>query len=329
MTNPILSICIPTYNRVANLEETINSIVNQRRFQETNDIEIVILDNGSTDNTNKVIIDFEKKHKEKIRWYRNEKNDMYLDLEKLFSSGKGVFLKFNNDTLKHNEGSLDKMIQTICDCQNDATTPFFSTGVLKIEKNILCSTVDSFVEVVSYWSGWMAGFGIWKDDFLNFKEFDRYSHLQLPQVDIIFRLINSQKSFLVNNENLFISIPPLKKGGYDLITVFLDNYIFLLTEQLNNGALTEKTYLVEKRKLLLQFIRPWLVLLRIYPEKYYFTANNYFHRIVHYYKKDKVVLAQFIIYYNLALCYNFFKKSIKSCFNWSSTLVNNFKKSQH
>jgi glycosyltransferase involved in cell wall biosynthesis len=313
--NIILSICIPTYNRVENLRDTIFSIVTQRRFKETNDVEIVILDNGSTDDTSMVIDEFAKAHGEKIRWYRKEKNDKYLDLKKLFSSGTGDFLKFNNDTLKHNEGSLDKMIQTICDCKKYGYIPFFSTGEIQIEKNILCKTVDSFVQTVSYWTGWMGAFGIWRDDFVNFKDFDRYLHLQLPQVDILFRLINSQRFIFINNEKLFFTVPLKKKGGYDLLTVFLDNYIFLLTEQLNNKTLSKKVFVFEKRKLLLQFIRPWLINIKLNPSSYYFECKNSSRRIIRYYKEDIFTLIKFIVYFNLSLSFNFAKKVIYMVIN--------------
>lgn len=305
-----MSICIPTYNRVENLKDTILSIVTQRRFTETSDVEIVILDNGSTDYTSKLLEEFAEAYGEKLRWYHNEKNDMYLDLEKLFSFGKGNFLKFNNDTLKHIDGSLDKMIQTICDCEKNRYIPFFSTGELHIEKNIVCNTLDSFVETVSYLSGWMGAFGIWKDDFIHFEDFSRYIHLQLPQVDILFRQIVSQRAVLVNNEVLFISVGPIKKGGYDFLTVFLDNYIFILTEQLNKNTLSEKRFKAEKRKLLLHFIRPWLVNIKINPETYYFGYKNSFRRIFGYYRKDILTLISFLIYHNLSLYYNFGKKII-------------------
>jgi glycosyltransferase involved in cell wall biosynthesis len=315
MINPIISICIPTYNRATNLKETLNSIVSQSRFQETEDVEIVILDNGSTDNTSKVIDDFEKKYYRKITRCYNENNDMFLDLEKLFSLGKGVFLKFNNDTLKHNNGSLDKMIQIICECQKDGTIPFFSTGVLKTEKNILCNTLDSFVGIVSYWSTWTGAFGIWKEDFQHFEDFSRHKRLQILQTDVLFRLINTNKAVLINCERLFITLPLEKKGGYDLITVFLDNYIFLLAEQVRNKALSEKTFSKERRKLLFRFICPWLINIKINPEKYYFTANNSFRRIFSHYKQDFLTLVIYIVYFNLALYFNLAKKSMSKYFS--------------
>ena len=51
-----LSICIPTYNRDAFLSETIQSVVSQA----TDEIELVISDNASTDNTQEIVARFQK-----------------------------------------------------------------------------------------------------------------------------------------------------------------------------------------------------------------------------------------------------------------------------
>ena len=48
---PLLSICIPTYNRSGYLEQCLESIVHQERFDE---IEVIISDNCSTDDTEAV-----------------------------------------------------------------------------------------------------------------------------------------------------------------------------------------------------------------------------------------------------------------------------------
>ena len=50
-SNLILSICIPTYNRVGLLKESINAIIEQKNTFDINNIEIVISDNASTDGT--------------------------------------------------------------------------------------------------------------------------------------------------------------------------------------------------------------------------------------------------------------------------------------
>lgn len=68
----LLSICIPTYNREKYLKECLDSIINQEWFNE-NEIEIVISDNASTDNTTNLVKTYQEKYKN-IVYHRNEKN---------------------------------------------------------------------------------------------------------------------------------------------------------------------------------------------------------------------------------------------------------------
>lgn len=56
---PKLSICIPTYNRELFLKELLESIVAQADFSE---VEIVVSDNASTDNTSELIVEFRKRY---------------------------------------------------------------------------------------------------------------------------------------------------------------------------------------------------------------------------------------------------------------------------
>ena len=64
---PIVSVIIPTYNRAALLPRAIRSVLNQS-FQ---DFELIIVNDGSTDNTEEVVKSFEDN---KIRYIRHEKN---------------------------------------------------------------------------------------------------------------------------------------------------------------------------------------------------------------------------------------------------------------
>ncbi len=70
MKYPLVSICIPVYNRVSLIEETINSALNQTYAN----IEIIINDNQSTDGTWTLINTIAEKHKTKIKVFQNEQN---------------------------------------------------------------------------------------------------------------------------------------------------------------------------------------------------------------------------------------------------------------
>lgn len=69
---PIISICIPTYNRQYSLQYTLKSIIEQELL-ESWDVEIVITDNASTDGTEEYINKLCKRYSN-IKYFRNDVN---------------------------------------------------------------------------------------------------------------------------------------------------------------------------------------------------------------------------------------------------------------
>ncbi|MCC7384156.1 MAG: glycosyltransferase family 2 protein [Deltaproteobacteria bacterium] len=67
--NPRLSICLPTYNRASFLRGALESICTQA----TDDLEIVVSDNASTDDTPGVVADFARRYPF-VRGHRHEAN---------------------------------------------------------------------------------------------------------------------------------------------------------------------------------------------------------------------------------------------------------------
>ena len=68
-TDDKVSILIPTYNREKIILETLNSAVNQTY----KNIEVIVVDNKSTDNSYKIIKDFAKSHPN-VKVYQNDTN---------------------------------------------------------------------------------------------------------------------------------------------------------------------------------------------------------------------------------------------------------------
>lgn len=95
-----LSICVPTYNRATLLPETIESIITSiERSSSSEEIEIIISDNASTDNTHEVI----KQLQESYPFIKSRKNVVNVIDENFFlvsgaASGK-FFWIFSDDDL--------------------------------------------------------------------------------------------------------------------------------------------------------------------------------------------------------------------------------------
>ena len=110
---PILSICIPTYNRVQYLNLALQSIVETKIFQETDDVEIVVSDNASTDETPALMERYVDLYHKKIKYQRNSNNIYDKNFEIVLSLGTGVFRKLSNDNIIYSEESLAYIVDII------------------------------------------------------------------------------------------------------------------------------------------------------------------------------------------------------------------------
>ena len=109
MTNPLLSICIPTFNRADLLELCLATVLPQiAKFAE--EVECVLSDNASSDRTAAVVDEYAKGYS--IRCFRNEENiGVIANITKCSSElarGKFVLVIGDDDTLC--AGFLEKIL---------------------------------------------------------------------------------------------------------------------------------------------------------------------------------------------------------------------------
>ena len=82
------SVLIPVYNAEKYIEETVLSILNQTE----QDFEIVLLDDGSTDNSRQICMKLAQEHPEKIRFDSQINTGVLLARRKLAELAKGQYL---------------------------------------------------------------------------------------------------------------------------------------------------------------------------------------------------------------------------------------------
>lgn len=266
-TQTILSICIPTFNRGIFLRKTLESITAQAAFFETDEIEIVISDNCSDDDTQSVSVFFATAFPEKVKYSRNSVNvGAEMNFQMALALGRGTFLKLHNDNLWVKNGSLAEIVKVIKATEAEKPIIFLTNGNKYAGSQIgICNNFDEFVKSVSFFSTWIGGFGIWREEFEAFSDFSINANLRLIQTDVTFKLLAKGKRALVLYDAYFSGIDTGLKGGYNIAEVFGKNYLSLLKKYLSLGILTQETYEIEKKSILINHIIP-----------YYFDKNNGF-----------------------------------------------------
>jgi acetyltransferase-like isoleucine patch superfamily enzyme/glycosyltransferase involved in cell wall biosynthesis len=258
-TGVVLSICIPTYNRASLLQQTLESITRQAAFIETSQIEVVISDNCSSDDTPQVVAPFVQAFPGKVRYFRQDPAiQADMNFGTVLSQGRGLYLKLNNDNLTIKDGSLAEMVKVVQATAAEQPVIVFTNGNMHQGNPIeAVFGVNDFVRRVSYFSTWIGGFGIWRSQFAAMSDFSRHAKLQLVQTDVNLRLMAGGKRAIVLYDQYFKGLPVVKKSGYNIAQVFGQNYLTLLKPYLAEGKLQRATYEEEKKIILLRHIIPY------------------------------------------------------------------------
>ncbi len=268
--HPLLSICIPTFNRAPYLRQTLESIVIQDAFLDGDEIEVTISDNCSTDDTEAVVAPFLLAHPGKIVYHRHPQ-PIWADsnFEAVLRLGRGAYMKLHNDNLLVLNGTLAEILKVVRTTQAEQPVLFFTNGNMNAGNPIeVLDNLNDFVRRVSFFSTWIGGFGIWREQFQAMPDFSRYTKLKLIQTDVLMRLMcTGQKRAIVLYGQYFSGQHIGRKGGYNIAEVFGQNYLYILKQYLLTGALDKAVYEAEKKAILLRHILP-----------YYFSDDNDFER---------------------------------------------------
>lgn len=290
----LLSICIPTYNRAKYLKDALDNITSDPAFD--NRVEIVISDNASIDDTSAVVETYSNKYSN-IKYYKNEKNIKDYNFYLALSRGTGKYVRLFNDTLRFKDKALGLMLHNIS--VNDESIPlFFYQDIKELGMVNVCKKgcgIDSFQCHVSYFTTWIANFGCWKSDIEQIISPNRFSELQLSQVDWTLQIILNKDSYSVIFNDYFSTVDPKKKAGYNIFNVFVNNYL----EILNHYNFKFATRIVEKDRLLRLFVLQWLWVLYVDRDKFTFDTSG----------KWRVLFRHFYLYPSLYL--GLLKYSIK------------------
>ena len=246
---PLLSICIPTYNRVDVLKETIESIINSVPFREGK-IELVVSDNDSDDGTNELMTSYLNNSALNLIYNRNNENiGAEKNYIKVLSLAKGKFLKLHNDYCPFREAGLNFLVDLIE--ANQRKRPFISFSMH--EPSLTINEFDDFDEYIYHECmslHWISSIGFWKEDFVNLSDKESLISTLFLQTDWSLRIAKRKCHFLVCNKGIFERIiMNQSQGGYHFIAVF-SKYPCLFQPYLEAGYITSRTHTHIKKEII-------------------------------------------------------------------------------
>lgn len=252
---PLLSICIPTYNRADFLQGALDNIVSDESFDSR--VEVIISDNTSTDNT-QIIGEKYASQYENIFYFRNAENLKDENFFLALSRAHGQYVRLFNDTLRLRPSSLGKMLKLISET-SDKYLLFFYQNIDFTYSNTMIEVkgVKKFLSSNSYFVTWIGNFGTWRKNLDQIVDPQACVRLSLAQVDWTFLLVSQAKRCFIYYDCYFDSIVPHRKGGYNIFTVFLTNYLKIVRTYIPFSFVYER----EKYRLFRHFILTWCCIL--------------------------------------------------------------------
>lgn len=108
--NMLFSVITVSYNAAKCISETLESVL----AQSINDLEVIVVDGGSTDGTVDIIRQFEAKFQGRLRWLSEPDKGIYDAMNKGISLAKGDFVNFLNCGDSYMPNALVSVSEEIC-----------------------------------------------------------------------------------------------------------------------------------------------------------------------------------------------------------------------
>lgn len=268
MTNtptPLLTIAFPTYNRCEILDRALGHLLGDPDFDNSL-IEVLVSDDASTDHTVEVVAKYPT-----VRYHRNPKNVKFGNHTVVMGLANGKYVKLQNDTSTFRPGTLKLMLQKLQEAERDNMNIFFANSLINLKHGeVVVHNSSEFLDVVSFYVSWSVNFGMWKADFDQIQDPNKFIESQIQQVDWGLSGCDKGRKTKIVAGDFFDVVNVKKKASYNLFDAFVNKYLAILRYHNIKGWALEK----EKYRLFRYFILDWYFRLKRDKEYQYDTTNQ-------------------------------------------------------
>lgn len=234
MKSPILSICIPTYNRSVFLKQSLDVLCHQIN---SDDVELIISDNDSPDDTKEVVGEFIKQNS-RIQYFKQDTN---VGASRNFISlmnraqGKYILLLGDDDILTDNAVSI--LVDILKG--KDYGLLYVETRITDNKGTKEFDNKADFIKEISYFYTFMSSSIFRKDVVEMIEDPLRYvpSHLLQMPFYIKSTLLSDYNAITYDPVFATIGLAAKANGGYNFFDVFVNWYYRIWEEYLDDKQL--------------------------------------------------------------------------------------------
>ena len=255
-TAPLLSICIPTYNRADMLDKTLAGIVAVPEFLDSDDIEVIVSDNCSSDGTPGICRRYSELFPEKIRTFRQTSEiDSHFNFKFVLDKGQGMFLKLHNDNAEFLPGMLSRYLDVIRAVEDGIGFIVTDAG-----GDLVSNDPEELLARVGLTVTWISNFCIRRSVYEDMPDSFRAWRLFLPQLDIFLRVVAAGHHVKLLDGAFFRRMHVVYDNtvhSRNDALIFGRNYFDILESVFPSGTISQRTLTRLKKDILYRHIIPF------------------------------------------------------------------------
>lgn len=249
--HPLLSICIPTYNRVHHLEHCLDSIFSQIGSNEL--IEIIVSDNASTDATPEIANRYAARYSN-MKYVRNTENiGADPNIYQVMKLARGKFVKLQGDDDFYVEGTLLPLLNVLHEHGDCGVIHIYvRNGDGRIWTG---EGMSAYLDATSIYAAFITSTILRREDLEKLEEPDLFIHSSFNQLYLQYAILENNPQFCIMNSSMF-TYAGISSDAYNFGEVVFRSYQSILKHFVGRG-LTLDDLIQEKRRTLYGYAIPW------------------------------------------------------------------------
>lgn len=251
---PILSICIPIYNRIAFLKRHLEQFMKCRELFDEK-VHLFISDNCSIDDLQSLINEYSNKGLN-IDYSRNNENiGPDGNFIKCFNSAKGKYIWLLGSDDIPVDGFVERLVDIL---ENHDYGYLFLENFCDDKQVIEYDDAGDILQKINVWITFMSA-NIFKTEFVKNVRGEDYMGTYLIQVPYFLEgIVAGQTNAVINYTWIQDGNDAANNGGYNFFKVFVDNLLAIVYKKVENHQLNNDCFERFKRSIYCNFIRSYV-----------------------------------------------------------------------